>query len=408
MRRRGYGEPEQDLLTLLIGIDATTPEDVNPLAAHNRAVRQLQHQDEPEEPDTEVSYVAGAGGDEDFDVASDVVPDIEDSDRLVISADKEFCLPGRASVTATRAILAKKGSGKTYLAMVIAEEFLRFSPQLPFVVIDPTGVWYGLSSTHDGQPSPFPVMVLGGANGDVGLGKLDGRKAAEIVIAKWPCPIVLDVSEMYPEDQHLFVADFGDALYAKNRKSLHIFVDEADEFAPQRMDSTYRHQKKCFQVIDRLVRRGRNRGIGLTAITQRPAVLHKNILTQVDGLIVMHLVAPHDLQAVETWMQPIMDKSASETCLSALPKLRPGEGFFMQSGSEVVPCLRFITRPKTTFDSSKTPNVDDPNPFMPSLGHVPLDILKYASAVLRPQPGDQQQEQDSPEDSFSNDDSEDR
>lgn len=398
MRKRSSVDAPQDLIDLLAGIDGREPENVNPMRAHERAKAQIAFEQgvgpEPEE-DTQVSYVpdwkSGQSENEskreeaaDFasSPAADVIPKPGAGDQLVISADGSLVLPARASVTATRAILAKKGSGKTYLAMVIAEEFLHFGRPMPFVVIDPTGVWYGLSSLASAQPSPQPVLILGGVNGDLQIAPDQGALVAKIVTAQWPCPVVIDVSEMLPEEQHLLVSQFGEALYATNRKPLHVFVDEADEFAPQHIDSTYKHQRRCFHVIDRLVRRGRNRGIGLTAITQRPAVLHKNILTQVDGIMVMHLVAPHDLEAVETWMKPIMSNSDRGACLQALPKLAVGEGFFMQGGSLVVPCIRFLTRPKVTFDSSKTPSVDEPNPPIPVLGHVSREIVEFAGEVL--------------------------
>ena len=37
--------------------------------------------------------------------------------------------------------------------------------------------------------------------------------------------------------------------------------------------------------MEDLVRRGRARGLGITLITQRPAVLNKDVLTQVDGIL---------------------------------------------------------------------------------------------------------------------------
>lgn len=398
MRKRSSVDSPQDLITLLAGIDGREPENVNPMHAHERARAQIAfEQGTGPEPvgDTDVSYTPDWNStSSEAESQTDEAPDFAASpgaeviskpaafDQLVISADKSLVLPARASVTATRAILAKKGSGKTYLAMVIAEEFLHFGKPMPFVVIDPTGVWYGLSSLANAQPSAQPVLILGGVNGDLQIAPNQGALVAKIVTSKWPCPVVIDVSEMLPEEQHLLVSQFGEALYATNRKPLHVFVDEADEFAPQHIDSTYKHQRRCFHVIDRLVRRGRNRGIGLTAITQRPAVLHKNILTQVDGIMVMHLVAPHDLEAVETWMKPIMSTSDRGACLQALPKLAVGEGFFMQGGSLVVPCIRFLTRPKVTFDSSKTPSVDEPNPPIPILGHVARDIVEFAGEVL--------------------------
>ena len=43
-----------------------------------------------------------------------------------------------------------------------------------------------------------------------------------------------------------------------------------------------------------IVRRGRKKGIGCTLITQRPAVLSKDVLTQCEVLCVLRLVHPVD------------------------------------------------------------------------------------------------------------------
>src|SRR5436189_299396 len=61
--------------------------------------------------------------------------------KLRISS--KFSIPTDA-VTQTFAILAKRGVGKTYTASVMAEEMLKAN--LPVVIADPIGVWWGLRS----------------------------------------------------------------------------------------------------------------------------------------------------------------------------------------------------------------------------------------------------------------------
>jgi DNA helicase HerA-like ATPase len=55
-------------------------------------------------------------------------------------------LPPEA-ITETFVILGKRGSGKTTTARVLAEELLHIN--LPVVIVDPTGVWWGLRSSAD-------------------------------------------------------------------------------------------------------------------------------------------------------------------------------------------------------------------------------------------------------------------
>lgn len=61
---------------------------------------------------------------------------------------KGFALPADA-VTETFAILAKRGAGKTYTTLVMAEEMVRAG--LPVCIVDPVGVAWGLRSSADGQ-----------------------------------------------------------------------------------------------------------------------------------------------------------------------------------------------------------------------------------------------------------------
>lgn len=76
-------------------------------------------------------------------------------------------------VTLTQAILAKKGSGKTYTAAVIAEEML--TSGLPVTIIDPTGAWWGIKSSADGECAGYPVVVFGGDHADVNIAPDSGE-----------------------------------------------------------------------------------------------------------------------------------------------------------------------------------------------------------------------------------------
>lgn len=83
-------------------------------------------------------------------------------------------------VTRTTAILALRRVGKTYTASVIAEEM--YDARVPWVVLDPTGAWWGMRSRADGKDSGLPVVILGGAHGDVPLEETAGKFVAELVL----------------------------------------------------------------------------------------------------------------------------------------------------------------------------------------------------------------------------------
>lgn len=267
-------------------------------------------------------------------------------------------LPARFVHSMASAILAKRGSGKSYLGMVLVEEILRLPEPPSVVVFDPTGSWWGLCSTDGGAPADHEILLLGGSRGHLPLVSGDGRRVAELARAIAPVPVIVDVSEMAPSEQHEVVADFCERLMALPRFQVHVVFDEADEFAPQRFTGSSSHQSRCLGSVMRLVMRGRSRGIGTTLISLRPAVLSKNVLSQVEALYLMRMVEPTDLVAVrdrlERFEQGVSDEQRMQ-CLGILPMLPVGTSYFLRSGDEVM-FRRFKVRRKRTFDSSRTPD----------------------------------------------------
>jgi len=177
------------------------------------------------------------------------------------------------------AIVGKTGSGKTYTAKGLVEGMLQTGRRV--CVIDPTGVWWGLRSSADGESEGFPVVVLGGDEGDLEIADHSGEAAAK-AIAHSNLPAVIDLSLFTMGERRRFLEGFLKTLHKENRQPLQLILDEADEMAPQQ---PLPEMRRVLHEVDRIVRRGRVRGFRVTLITQRPAVLHKNVLTQANSLI---------------------------------------------------------------------------------------------------------------------------
>jgi len=62
-----------------------------------------------------------------------------------LESGREFSVPLDYQVHTT-ALIGIRGSGKTVAATVLAEEMLEHN--LPFVAIDPVGVWWGLRTSY--------------------------------------------------------------------------------------------------------------------------------------------------------------------------------------------------------------------------------------------------------------------
>ena len=251
-------------------------------------------------------------------------------------------------VTSTQAILARKRSGKSYTASVQAEELLRHKQQI--AAIDPTGAWWGLRSSATGEGPGFPVVVFGGDHADVPLEPHAGRMLARALV-EHGFSAIFDVGLMLTDDQIRFTSDFASELLRINRTALHLYIDEADTFAPQMVES--RAQKLCLGTVSRLVKQGGIRGVGVTMISQRPADINKKVLSQVDILTVLRMSHPLDIAAATDWIKSEVSPEFAREVGEALPSLPVGTAFVCSASLGIG--QRVEVRPRQTFNSGATP-----------------------------------------------------
>ena len=246
------------------------------------------------------------------------------------------------------AIVGTSGSGKTYAAKGLIERVMAGGGRV--CAVDPLGVWWGLGRGADGAAPPFPVAVFGGAHADVTLDPGMGAALGRLVGAQ-PMACVVDVSDFgSAAARRSFMTAFTEALYAANTEPLHLVLDEADLWAPQR---TQPDGLELLGRVEEIVRRGRVRGFVPWLITQRPAVLHKDVLSQADILVSTKLTSSQDRVAVGRWIEGQADRAEGRRILGALPRLRRGEGWVWAPGNRVLARVSF---PRIrTLDSSQTP-----------------------------------------------------
>jgi hypothetical protein len=245
------------------------------------------------------------------------------------------------------AIVGRTGSGKSYAARGIVERWLEAG--LRVCVIDPTDVWWGLRSNPAGNGPGYPVVIFGGEHADVPIGERSGARIAEIVGGR-NLPAVIATAEMTVGERHRFMTDFLGTLYRSNRTPLHLVLDEADDLAPQ---NPLPENRRMLGDVDRIVRRGRVRGFRVIMITQRPAVIHKNILSQASTLIAMRLPAKQDRDAIEGWIKGQADVEKAAEVLGSLSRLDRGAGWVWAPDVDVL--ARTVFPPIRTFDSMRTP-----------------------------------------------------
>lgn len=247
-------------------------------------------------------------------------------------------------------ILGINGSGKTYTAKGCVEALLEKKERV--CIIDPTGVWWGLKSSATGKSGGFPVVVFGGEHADLPISGLHGETIAE-AIGTSNTPAIIDTSLMRGGERTKFFTDFAETLRIKNSGPLHLFIDEAHLFCPQGRVSDP-NSAQMLHAANNLISLGRARGLRVTLISQRPAKMHKDSLTQVHSLIAMHLIAPQDRAAVEDWIADQADVKRGKEIIASLPSLKTGEGYLWAPELGILERMKF---PKiSTFDSSATPD----------------------------------------------------
>lgn len=209
-----------------------------------------------------------------------------------------FFLPSDA-VTETFGIVARRRAGKSYTARRIAEQIHKSGQQL--VIIDPKGDWWGIRSSSSGKDPGLPIIILGGEHGDVKLETSGGEVAARLVVEE-RVSVLLDLSSFRKHELVTFMTSFLETLYRlkaqeKYRTPVMLIIDEADAIAPQKPIG--RDEPRMLGAAEDIVRRGGQRGIGCTMVTQRSAVLNKNLLTQCQVLVTLRTIAPQDLGTSE-------------------------------------------------------------------------------------------------------------
>lgn len=285
-----------------------------------------------------------------------------------IELAKDLKLPVKA-ITETFAVLGKRGSGKTYTSKVMVEGML--DTGLPVVISDPVGAWWGLRSSADGRGKGYPITIFGGEHGDLPLRDTDGELIAEIIV-KERISAILDLSLLRKAAQVRFMTAFAEYLYHENRDPLHLVLDEADAFAPQRPQ---KGAERCLGAINDIIRRGRIRGLGATLITQRSAVLSKDVLTQTEVLVAMRTTAPHDRDAIKAWVNDQGTTEEGKAVLDSLSSLPIGTAWFWSPGWLKI--LKKVQVKKCkTFDSSATPEVGQNLKPPKKLATIDLEKLK--------------------------------
>jgi hypothetical protein len=259
-------------------------------------------------------------------------------------------------VTESVAILAVKRAGKSHTAKKLTEQLHTAGQQV--VVVDPKGDWWGIRSSADGKGPGLPLVIVGGEHGDVPLEPGAGELVAKLVVEE-RVSLVLDLSDLRKYQVATFMTAFLETLYRMKardqwRTPMMLVIDEADAVAPQRPQ---KGEERMLGAAEDIVRRGGQRGIGITLVSQRAAVLNKNVLTQCGVLILLRTTGSQDIDAVNDWIKKHGQEEKREKVMGGIAQLPRGTAWVWAPGwpTEDGIFTKTVVDALDTFDSGATP-----------------------------------------------------
>lgn len=283
------------------------------------------------------------------------------SDRISLDESGETTLPIVEILTGRGFITGKSGSGKSNTASVIVEELL--DRGFPVLAVDTDGEYWGLKEQYE------LLHVGADEECDLQVGPEHAEKLAELALEE-NVPIILDVSGFLDEEEaNELVRETASALFTKEKKLNKPFLmllEECHEYLPEGggLDETG-------EMLIRVAKRGRKRGLGLCGISQRPADVKKDFITQCDWLMWHRLTWENDTKVVRR----VIDSEHAD----AVQELADGEAFLMADFLEE-DVQRVQVRRKRTFDAGATPDLGEfERPDLKSVGGDLVDELEEIS-----------------------------
>lgn len=263
-------------------------------------------------------------------------------------------------------IFGRKRTGKSNNAAVLVEEGLGAGVQ--FIITDPKGDWWGLLSSADGKSAGYPLVVIGGQHATVSLNVGAGAATAAWV-KRTGYSVILDLQGLEDHEIERFMSAFLKELrrlQEEDHKNIVLVVDEADELAPE--DQRARLAViKTMGLLIWFVKRGGFAGVGTICITQRPASISKNITTQSETIIVLHVSGSQDLDAVADALKHHVEGATKKERTAALENLLR-EIVLLDKGATIIVSAaaglkgkihRVQFRRRKTFDSGATPKMGE-------------------------------------------------
>ena len=264
---------------------------------------------------------------------------------------------------------ANSGGGKSWLLRRFIEQAFKRVPQ---IIIDPEGEFSTLRSHFD--------VVLVGKGGDT---PADIRSAELLAhrLLELGTSAVIDLFEMSKPQRPVWVAAFLNALINAPKKlwrDFLIYIDEAHEFAPEPGHGTEsRDEKVCRHALIDLAAKGRKRGYGVIAATQRLGKLSKDFAAELKNVLIGQTFIDIDRERAAGNLG--VSKANKPEFFKSVMKLEPGAFFAFGRAFILEPTLVTIGDVVTEHpeagrrQSAPPPPTDKIRHLLPQLADLPKE-----------------------------------
>lgn len=248
--------------------------------------------------------------------------------------------------------LGASDSGKTVLLARFAEQLAKAEGF--WVLLDPVGKHWSLRAGPDGTPEGGieNVWVLGGLHGDVPLDPASGALIADTIVDH-PGRYVIDTSAFETDKEvYNFATAFARRLFRRKMRDagwpMILMIEEAETFLPQVPPKDGQDMKSAF---GRIVRQGRNHGLGVFLVFQRSAAGDKGAISQCKILIAKRTSHNLDQTAISDWAKTNGSPEQIGEMMDALASMGVDEAFIWDP-SWLKVFARTHVFMRDTFDSS--------------------------------------------------------
>ena len=129
------------------------------------------------------------------------------------------------------------------------------------------------------------------------------------IVKKGQCSVI-NMKGIKPHIQELAVSLLIGSIFQKRKLDtippVIVIVEEAHNYCPQKRTVI------SSDVLMSVASEGRKFGLGLCIVTQRPARIDKNILSQCNTQIILRVTNPNDLKAIITSVEGLTTRAANE------------------------------------------------------------------------------------------------